>query len=100
MSYHKKAAEFIGVVDEQGNIRLPADLLRNIEPKVHVRLTPVHLNSQLKNRGVSEEEVEHLGAVQLEPREQVVKFLLSEGALSNNAAFCKRARKEIRGSAA
>jgi hypothetical protein len=35
----------------------------------------------LKNKGVSEEEIERISGFQLESREQVVRFLLSEGAL-------------------
>lgn len=99
MSHHRKATEFISVVDEQGRISIPEDVLRQVEGRVHVRLSPVHLSAQLHEKGVSEEEVEHLGAVQLESREQVVKFLLSEGALSGAAVFRMRAEKFVRGKA-
>lgn len=99
MSHHRKAAEFISVVDEHGRIRIPDDVRRQVESKVHVRLSSVHLAAQLREKGVSEDEVEHLGAVQLESREQVVKFLLSEGVLSHASSFKKRAEKFVRSDA-
>ena len=46
-----------------------------------VRLTAKALSAELKASNVSEAEIERIGSLQLESRDQVVKFLLSEGAL-------------------
>ena len=48
------------------------------------------LSSELTARDVSDEEIERIGNLQLEDRDQVVKFLLSEGTLAKDRAFKER----------
>ncbi len=42
---------------------------------------------------MSNEEIERIGKVQFEDREHIVRFLSSEGKLSDNNAFRKRMRR-------
>ena len=99
MSHHRKSIEFIGVIGDDGRLSVPPEILGQVDGRVHVRLGPVHQSSLLREKGVSEEEVDHIGAVQLESREQVVKFLLSEGVLNNTSSFSKRARAFVKSKA-
>lgn len=82
---HAKSVEFETVLGDKGGLVVPAALLKHHGlkggTKVHVRLTEHALSSRLHRRGVTEEEIERIAGLQLEPREQVVKFLLSEGVL-------------------
>lgn len=94
---HRKSTEFVVSVDEAGRIEVPGSMIDEFKgAKVHVRLSPLHLTTELKRRGVNEDEVELISAVQLETREQVVKFLLSEGALREDKSFVGRARMALR----
>jgi hypothetical protein len=82
----KKSVEFEASMDG-GKIAIPDSIIHEIGDNVgavHVRLTTKALNSELKDRQVSEDEIELIGAMQLESRQQVVKFLMSEGALKGN----------------
>ena len=94
MRDHGKSIEFESVIDAGGNIQVPPEVRRQVEQtpgmKLHVRLTGSAIHASLKDRGVNEEEIERIGTLQLEPREQVVKFLLSEGACARKSGFGKR----------
>ena len=89
--------EFEGTVDEQGRIALPPSVLAGLDQgsgsTVHVRVTRKMIHSALERRSVTEEEIGRIAAVQLETREQVVKFLLSEGGLRGAKAFKARGRR-------
>jgi len=88
----RKSVEFDATVDESGRITLPENAIKEVgKSSIHVRLTMKSIHSDLKERSVSEDEIEHIGAIQLEPREQVVKFLLSEGVLKGSS-LGRRAR--------
>jgi bifunctional DNA-binding transcriptional regulator/antitoxin component of YhaV-PrlF toxin-antitoxin module len=91
---HKKSGnEFEALIDGDGKITVPAELREHFAgKKLHVRLNREEVSTELKERDVTEEEIERISSVQLESREQVVKFLLSEGALKRNVAFVKRAK--------
>ena len=85
--------EFDAVIEPNGKISVPHDIAQRFGAKrVHVRLQAEEVTTELKSRGVTEDEIEQIAAMQLEPREQVVKFLLSEGALRSNASFLRRVR--------
>ena len=87
----RRSIEFEATVDETGKIALPKAIVKEVgENPLHVRLTARSISSELKNRNVSEDEIERIGAIQHESREQVVKFLLSEGALKRSS-FRRRA---------
>ena len=84
MGAHRKSIEFEAILDQSGKIVVPESALREFgkhSGAIHVRLTAKALSSELKASNVSEEEIERIGSLQLESRDQVVKFLLSEGAL-------------------
>jgi hypothetical protein len=90
---NKRSVEFEAAVGEDGNIVVPAAVLQQLrhvgQGKLHVRLSATDLAADLKSRNVDEEEVEDIAARQLESREQVVKFLMSEGALKLSASFSR-----------
>ncbi len=92
-----KSFEFTANVGERGEIAIPYTLVEDygLKPgtRVHVRVTDHALSERLNERGITEEEIQRIAALQLESREQVVKFLLSEGALVKNAP---RRRKTAR----
>ncbi|HTP13228.1 MAG TPA: hypothetical protein VMM37_06340 [Bacteroidota bacterium] len=73
---------------------IPKEALRRLTiekgASVHVRLTPNVLSGNLKARKVTEKEIERIAALQLEPRENVVRFLSTESVLSGNKVFLKR----------
>jgi hypothetical protein len=79
-------AEFETVVGEGGVIRIPDGLLKEIGSgvgrKVRVRLSVRRISEALKRRGVTEAEVDRISGLQLEARERVIRFLLSEGVLA------------------
>lgn len=80
----RESVEFEGAIDRKGRITVPSHIIREFGKRggrVHVRLTTNTISAGLRERDVSEREIERIGAMQLESREQVVKFLLSEGAL-------------------
>ncbi len=87
--------EFETVIEQDGKIQLPIALNEKFKTGSHVtvRLTLGGISSPLKKRGVTENEVEQIARVQLEEREDVLRFLNAEGALRNNKGFCSRAKK-------
>lgn len=79
---------------------MPPSVLTHIDKgarSLRVRLTSKVISSALKLKDVTEEEIERIGALQLEKREQVVKFLLTEGALRGHAVLKRKARALARG---
>jgi hypothetical protein len=88
MERKKSADEFEATIDEVGKITVPHELAqRLLGKKLHVRLSNEELAGELRSRGVTEEEVEVIAQTQLESRDQVVKFLLTEGALHRRKRF-------------
>ncbi len=85
MERHTTSVEFEGAIDGRGSIRVPDEVLKHFpagtRANVHVLLTGRRISSALRIRGVTEEEIRRIGSLQLESREQVVRFLLSEGTL-------------------
>ena len=94
MGAHRKSIEFEAILDESGKIAVPESVSDEfgIGGAIHVRLTAKAISSELKSRNVSEEEIERIGSIQLESREQVVRFLLSEGALEKKAERKRKSR--------
>lgn len=90
----RESVEFESAIDRKGKITIPSHIMREFGKRggrVHVRLTTNTISAGLREREVSEEEIERISAMQLESREQVVKFLLSEGALQKR--YLGRMRK-------
>lgn len=79
------SVEFEAVVVPGGTITVPGEYMDHggihEGERLHVRLTRKRLMSVLQRRGVTEEEIEAIAKLQLEPREQVVKFLMTEGSI-------------------
>ncbi len=84
-------------VESDGDLVIPKAALHRLNIRegasIHIRLTPTVLSGKLKARNVTEGEVETIAALQLEPRENVVRFLATESALSGNKGFLKRLRQ-------
>lgn len=95
--------EFEGTINRHGNIAVPRAVLDDFGgksgSKIQVRLTGRVVSSKLRERRVKEEEIERIAARQLESRDQVVKFLLSEGALSHNKGIRRRLTRFFLGTA-
>ena len=85
--------EFEAKVLPGGSIKIPAPLLQSMTgvKVVTIRLTKGVVSKKLRRRNVTEEEIERIAGMQLEQREQVVRFLESEGALAGSKPFGKRA---------
>lgn len=87
------AIEFVAVIDHEGKIAVPDHAAKELGgKKLHVRLMSNEISSALKARGVTEHEVERIAALQRESRDQVIKFLMSEGSLTASRVFKRRAR--------
>jgi len=94
MGAHRSSVEFETTLDQSGKIEVPEGVskeLRKYSGAIHVRLTAKAISSELRARNVNEEEIERISSIQFESRDQVVKFLLSEGALEKSA---ERKRKQ------
>ena len=87
-------------VDKKGALVVPAETLSQLKTRsgsvVRVRLTVDVISKSLAKRTVTEEEIESIGRLQLEPRENVIRFLMAEGVLAGNRGFKGRAHRLIR----
>ena len=63
--------------------------------RVTVRLTDGVVSSLLRGRGVTEALIEQISEMQLEPRENVIKFLEAECALVGAKTFRQRSARLI-----
>ncbi len=85
-------------VGNDGDLVIPKDALDRLNIRqgasVHIRLSPAVLSGALRARNVTEEEIEAIAALQLEPRENVVRFLATESAMSGNKNFRKHLRRK------
>jgi|SRR6185369_7485210 len=86
--------EFDAEVGADGTIRIPENLRARIpaDGRIVVRMTSGAIDAPLRERGVTEDEIEQIAAMQREERESVTGFLLAEGALRRNAAFVERGK--------
>lgn len=100
MDRSRRIVEFDAVVNEGGTIVIPDSVLQQLnnggKGRLHVRLSAPDLVADLKSRNVVETEVEEISAVQMESREQVIKFLMSEGALKGSRVFSKARKRSSR----
>ena len=101
MQHHRNSIEFEGMIDEHGAIVVPDAALDHFPKgsgnKVHVRLTGPRISSALKEKRVNEDEIERIASLQLESRDQVVTFLLSEGSLRNRKSMLRQVKKRAKG---
>ena len=93
----KGSAEAEIRVENDGSAVLPKSFLRGLHAgpgsSVRVRVTSKTLDHNLLLRGVTEEEIELISALQFEQRANVIAFLVSEGALSADKRFRRRTRR-------
>ncbi len=86
--------DFETVIGADGRIEVPGGILSRpgTQPgsRVRVRLVAAGIAKALERRNVTAGEVDRIAAVQLEPREQVIAFLLAEGALRPGAGAPRR----------
>ena len=98
---NRATVEFAAEVDEHGRISVPPSVLEQFgdcSPRsLIVRLTGKSVGEALRKRGVREEEIEHIAVLQRETRDQVVKFLLSEGLLNKRTLFGDYLRRPPKG---
>ena len=92
----KESAEIDLRVPEKGNLQIPSGLLNRLNVrvggKVRVKVSAGGLSARLKRLGVTDEEIEQIAELQLEPNENVVKFLMAESSLARASGFKQRAR--------
>jgi uncharacterized protein YlxP (DUF503 family) len=85
MSTRRGIVEFDVTLDERGSLTVPRELMPTLmlhgRARFRVRLTEAGLADTLKERGVTDAEVDAIAACQRESRDQALAFLLSEGAL-------------------
>ena len=95
MSEHRSTVEFDTTISDNGAIHLPEILSQALHKgtKVSVRVISNSLSKELKSKKVDELEIERMMKLQLEDREHVVKFLLSESSFVGNKSLMKRAKK-------
>ena len=100
MEKDRQSIEFEATVTKDGALMVPPSILERFLLKqgsiVHVRMTARRLSKRLKERTVTEEEVERIGGLQLEPRESVIRFLTAEGSLASGSSFRKRAKDVLK----
>jgi hypothetical protein len=91
---HDPSSPVVVSVRQDGTIQVPAVTVQRMGfapgDRVSVRVSNAALSRRLLDLGVTEVEVDTIAERQLEPRENVAKFLSAEGALSDSAAFRKR----------
>jgi hypothetical protein len=84
-------------VEKDGTALLPAAFLGGLRirpgSKVRVRVTSRSVDRRLLSRGVTEEEIEAIGALQFEQWASVVSSLSNEGALSGGRVFLWRTKR-------
>lgn len=89
--------EFEGVLEQDGTITVPPEIAERFSgAKLHVRIEKEEINDRLKKNNVTEEEIERISALQIESREQVVKFLLSQGMLAKRTSGGRRRKEAVR----
>jgi len=93
----KEHAEIELRVPENGELSIPSAVLGRLNvrhgQRVHIHVTASILTDLLKKRSVTEEEIERIAALQLEPRENVIKFLATESRLWSDNGFRRRSQR-------
>ena len=98
MEHPYPGLEFETEADASGKLSIP-ERLRGQFPagaKLVVRITPGDIG-KLRERGVTEDEIEQISLVQHEQRENVLGFLRAEGSLASDAGFKARASELMSG---
>ena len=85
----ESAFGFDARLKDDATIAVPPEVVkalgRDAATILHVQLTPASVWDELRERGITEDEVQAIAQLQMETREQVIGFLLAEGALAGPA---------------
>ncbi len=94
MEKAKHKIEFEVEVDEHGRVQFSRSVAHELHlqhgDKATVKIIGGVLSKELAALSVTDEEIEAISAVQYEDREQVIRFLKSQGVLAGDRAFQKR----------
>lgn len=94
MEHSYPAVEFECEIGHDGSLKVPPRVVRTLGRRhVTVRLTAGGVGSELRERRVTEDEIERIALTQYEERDHVIDFLRSEGSLARSAAFSERATR-------
>lgn len=96
MEKAKHSVRFEAEVDESGRVsftKAVPDLQLKPGTKVTVNIFGGVVSGTLNALGVTEEEIERIGDVQLEDREHVMSFLAVQGALCGKKRFMNALRR-------
>ena len=79
-------------------IKIPWHMARRLREgtRVTIRLTEGVVSRSLRDRRVTEDEIEQIAERQLEQRDNIIRFLEAEGGLSNDSVFARRAASLLR----
>ena len=85
--------DFEAEVLEEGTLKLPFSVAAKLErgQRVTVRLTKGSIPGALHRRNVTEDEIARISELQLEDRQQILRFLQAEGSLAAAKSFRRRA---------
>lgn len=90
-----EGTHFEAVIGADGRVEVPQPILVRLGAqagsRVRVHLIPAHIAEALERYGVTPGELERIAAVQLEPEEQVIAFLLAEGMFARAPGARRRA---------
>ena len=98
MEHSYPAVEFEATIDEEGVVHIPAAIASTLHKgkRYTVRIIKGSIPRSLSLRGISEDDVECMAMIQLESREDILRFLHAESSLSDNRMFRRRAGNVLR----
>ena len=78
-----------------GSVRIPPEISGRFRAgeRIVIRVQSAPLAREVAARGISDAEVQKIASRQLESRERVLRFLLSEGALARPRRRLRRSRR-------
>ncbi len=92
------SVEFEAILEEDGTITIPSSIAKRMKrgERLTIRMTKGVVSKALRRRNITEEEIERISTLQLEQRENVIRFFESEGALAGERLFLQRAAAMMR----
>ena len=94
MEQKNPAVEFETEVQGDGTLRLPKSIAARLRKGIPytVRIAQGSVPRSLRVRNVTEHEIETIAALQMEHRENVIRFLRAGGSMSGNMSFRLRGK--------
>ena len=98
MEHPYPSIEFEAEIGPAGTIKIPVHVTKKLKKvnRVTIRLTEGVVSKTLQRRCVTEDEIEQIAELQLERRENIIRFLESEGVLADNRLFLRRAAARMK----